>query len=759
MLDFQVGELRNVGNTYQQRLQRLGIKKVKDLFFHFPYRYLDYSQITPIAEIREEKSLSFFDEKERVIQKQKDTHCAVGIVKNIHTIRSKYKKIQVTEALIEDISGQGEIKAVWFNQVYLSQSIKRGTKIALVGKISFPQRSFISPDYEIITNNEKEMIHTCRIVPIYPVTYGLSSKWYRYLLKPILDKYANQLVEYIPEETREKYKLMAIGDAIKEIHFPTSIDLAEKARYRFSFEELFLIQLSVLKEKQKIQSQKTFKIEFNLEKTKKLIDSLPFQLTKDQKVVSWEILKDLDKNYPMNRLLQGDVGSGKTVVAVIGALNVINNGYQVALMAPTEILALQHFENISKLLKGFKIRVGLLTSKNSKVFIQDKIIDLKKDELFEEVKNQGIDFLIGTHSLISSPSKTLKLSKVSPSEIGLLRSPSHPSEIGSLCLPSRRAGGVNKLEFKKLALIILDEQHRFGVDQRASLSKLSKEKIVPHSLSMTATPIPRTLALTIYGDLNFSIIREMPKDRKIVITKNIPNDKRNDAYNFIREKVQKGEQVFVICPRIEKESTETSFTTYKKWDDVKTVVKEHEKLSKKIFPDLRISMLHGKIKSKEKEKILKDFRDKKSDILVSTSVIEVGIDIPNATIMMIEGAEHFGLAQLHQLRGRVGRSDKQSYCLLFTENQDISPRLRAMEKIHNGFDLAEKDLKIRGPGDFIGSRQWGVPDITMSALTDLNLIQKAKDSALEILKKSPNLSNFPELKNRLDLFQQKIHLE
>lgn len=737
MLDFldrDISQLENVEKGYQQRLRKLGIKKIQDLFFHFPYRYLDYSKITPIEEIKEEDIFSSITETETITREQSQFYCVVGLIKKIVTIRSRYKKIQVTEALVEDISGQGQIRAVWFNQPYLVQSLRAGTKVALVGKVTFRPKLFTSPDYEIINNiNDQELIHTCRIVPIYSVTRGLSSKWLRYFLKPILNQYADQLSEYIPAEIRKKHDLMTIKDAIREIHFPTTVDLAEKAKYRFSFEELFLIQLSILKERQKIQSQKSFNIKFNLEKTKKLIDSLPFTLTQDQKVATWEILKDLEKDYPMNRLLQGDVGSGKTVVAAIAALNVINNGYQVVLMVPTEILALQHFENISQLLKGFKIRVGLLTSKNSKVSIQGKITDLKKSELFEEVKNQKIDLLIGTHSLI----------------VGVLR------------LKSVKA--TSRLIFKKLALIILDEQHRFGVMQRASLLRLSKEKIIPHTLSMTATPIPRTLTLTIYGNLNFSVIKEMPKNRKIIITRNVPNDQRDKAYKFIREKVKNGEQVFVICPRIEKRDIEDNSPVVvlkpSSWDDVKTVTKEYEKLSRQVFPNLKISMLHGKIKSREKERILKDFRDKKSDILVSTSVIEVGIDIPNATIMMIEGAEHFGLAQLHQLRGRVGRSDKQSYCLLFSGKEEISQRLMAMEKIHNGFDLAEKDLKIRGPGDFIGNRQWGFPDITMSALTDLNLIQKAKDSALEILKKDPNLSNFPQLKEKLAALQQKIHLE
>ncbi len=723
MLDLPIGEIWKIEDVYQQRLHRLGIDKVRDLFFHFPYHYFDYSKITPISELKYQKEFLKFEKKDLILR-QKNIYCIIGVIKTIKTIQSKFKKIKVTEAVIEGVDKKHRLRVVWFNQSYLSQYLKPATKIALAGKLS-PQKILISPDYEIIT--DKELIHTCRLVPAYPVTRGLSSKWYRYILKPFLDESAKDLIDPIPEEIKEKQNLLSLKVAIQEIHFPSSVVKADQARFRFCFEELFLIQCHILKVKKEIEKQKSFKFKFNLKKTKKLLSALPFELTQDQKIATWEIIKDFKKNYPMNRLLQGDVGSGKTVVAIIASLNIIDNGQQVALMAPTEILAVQHFESISNMLKEFKINIGLLTSKNSKAFISGEIVNFKKPQFFEKVKNQKIDLLIGTHSLISKPNSK------------------------------------NSLGFKKLGLVILDEQHRFGVGQRSNLLKLSK-KTIPHSLSLTATPIPRTLTLTVYGDLNFSIIREMPKGRKIVITKNVPAHKRKDAYDFIEKRVNQGEQVFVICPRIETKSdskpgSSEYFIHVKKFDDVKTVVEEYQKLSKKIFPNLRISMLHGKIKSKEKQEILANFRNKKSDILVSTSVIEVGIDIPNATIIMIEGAELFGLAQLHQLRGRVGRSDKQSYCLLFSGKEAVSSRLRAMEKISNGFDLAEKDLKIRGPGDFVGNRQWGVADITMSALTDLDLIKKTRDSALEILQKSPDLMDFPELKKRLDSFQKKIHLE
>lgn len=709
MLDSLVSEVWFIEDIYKKRLKRLGIEKIEDILFHFPIRYLDYSKILSITELSKLKTRIELEENQSFFS-------VVGKIEDIKTIRSKYKKIYVTEAIIGDDNGN-QIRTVWFNQPYLSDLIKN-KKVSLAGRIE--KNKLTSPDYEII-DDKKELIHTCRLISIYPLTRGITSRWYRYIVKTILDKYLDEVSESIPEKIRKKYSLISIKEALKEIHFPTSFALAQKARYYFSFEKSFLIQLSTLREKKKKKEEKAFKINFNLKKTRKLVNSLPFKLTQDQKISSWQILKDLEKNYPMNRLLQGDVGSGKTIVVVINILNVIDSGYQAVFMAPTEILAVQHFSNIRELLKDFSIKIGLLTSKNNKVFIQNKIIDVKtKAELLKMAENHEIDLLIGTHSLISSSKG-------------------------------------NKLKFKKLAFVVLDEQHRFGVQQRIFLLKLSEK--TPHNLSMTATPIPRTLMLTIYGNLNFSTIKEMPKGRKKIITKIITNNKRKDLYDFIKERVKDGEQVFVICPRIEKKEPEDQFPKFI-LSETKTVTKEFEKLSK-IFSNLSLSMLHGRIKSEEKNRILESFRDKKIDILIATSLIEVGIDIPNATIMIIEGAEFFGLAQLHQLRGRIGRSDKQSYCFLFTEKEDNeqSDRLKTMEKTYDGFVLAEKDLEIRGAGDFIGHRQWGIPDVTMVALTDLKMIKKVKEAALSIFVEDSTLSNYPELKSRVNAFQQKTHLK
>jgi len=530
--------------------------------------------------------------------------------------------------------------------------------------------------------------------------------------------------------------------------------MAERARARFSFEELFLIELSVLKERLKLEKEKAPSIPINVELIKEFVNSLPFKLTDAQRKCAWQILKDMEKSRPMSRLLEGDVGSGKTVVAVIAALNTIKAGYQVAFMAPTEILAKQHFQEVTKLLQPFKVRIALLTGKEDKIISQklkNEILEISRNKLLDKARKGEIDILIGTHSLIQ-----------------------------------------DKVKFGNLGLCIIDEQHRFGVEQRARLCQGygGQAKLVPHLLSMTATPIPRTLALTIYGDLDLSILDEMPKGRKKIITKVVPPRERGKAYHFIRKRVREGEQIFVICPRIEKtqkskinpfgklridaeqsRSTKSypveSGTKLKtkeellSWTEAKAVNEEYEKLSKEIFPDLKVGMLHGRMRPKEKEKIMKDFKQKKIDILVSTSVVEVGIDIPKATVMMIEGAERFGLAQLYQFRGRVGRSDLQSYCFLFTESpaKRTRQRLEAIVRAQNSFELAQKDLEIRGPGSLFGSRQWGIPDLAMENLKNLPLVEKTRQAAGELLEEDPELKKYPSLRGGLKNFEKRIHLE
>lgn len=705
-LETSIAKLPRINEKYLRKFHKLGLNTVRDLLYHFPHRYDDFSKIITIDKL-----------------KLNETVTIQGEILTIENTRTFKKKMVLTEAVIKDRTGS--VKAIWFNQPFLTKNLKPGKKVSLSGKLSIgPNGSYLSnPGYELLTLG-KIPTHTAGLVPVYPETTGLGSRFIRYYIKLILPT-ANQIKEFIPLEILKRQNLLTITVALKNIHFPKNIKLAGEARKRFAFEELFLLQLFVLKQKKKLQKENAFAIPFNKELIQSFVKKLPFTLTNAQRKAAWEIIQDLARSQPMNRLLQGDVGSGKTVVATAAALETAKTGYKVAFMAPTEILAQQHFREVSKLLKDFKVRIGLLTSVANKV--DGKTI--KRNEFLKKIQEGKISILIGTHALIQ-----------------------------------------DQVKFKNLALVIVDEQHRFGVEQRASLVR---EENIPHLLSMTATPIPRTLALTIYGDLDISLLDEMPKGRQKIITKVIPPDQRNQAYEFIRREVKKGRQVFVICPRIEptndkrltvdetsSDKSQTSIDIRKLlWAEVKAVKEEYEKLSQKIFPDLKIAMLHGKLKSKEKEEIMIDFKNKKTDVLVSTSVVEVGIDIPNTTVMMIEGADRFGLAQLHQFRGRVGRGKYQSYCFLFSTSGDTTSRLRALTKCENGFELAEKDMQIRGSGQFYGVRQSGLPDLAMDSLKDLNLVKTIRQEANDLLEKDLELKRLPLLSQKLLRFKQSIHLE
>jgi ATP-dependent DNA helicase RecG len=718
-LSFPIEKLSFVKLVYQKKLKKLGIKTISDLLFHFPHRYEDFSQIIPISQVRINQSC-----------------CILGKILEIENKKTWKKKMILTQAILKDKTGA--LKVVWFNQPYLIRVLKPKNLVCLAGKILLDKEGLYlsNPTYEKLPVIDKirlaNLIHTGRLVPVYPETEGLSSRWLRSIIKPLLLKFREKLKDPLPEKILKKENLLPIKEAIWQIHFPDSKKMAEKARERFSFEEIFFIQLYVLKQRMKLNKYSAIPIPLNLEFLQNLVKSLPFKLTNAQKKSAWQILKDLEKERPMNRLLEGDVGSGKTVVATLAILNVAKAGYQTAFMAPTEILAKQHFQTIWQILKNFNLNIGLLTGKEDKFFskkLKNQPIEISRKKLLEKTKEGKIDLLIGTHALIQ-----------------------------------------DKVKFGKLALVIVDEQHRFGVEQRARLThstvnnQQSRVKI-PHLLSMTATPIPRTLALTLYGDLDLSLIDELPKGRKMVITKVIAPEERKKAYDFIRKEIKKGRQAFVICPRIERQRTKGKEQGAKEeifsLAEVRAVEEEYERLSKEIFPDLKIGMLHGKMGLKEKEKIMEDFKNKKIDILVSTSVIEVGIDVPNATVMMIEGAERFGLAQLHQFRGRVGRSKYQSFCFLFSESlsEKAKKRLKALIECQNGFELAEKDLEIRGPGDFSGTRQWGIPDLVMSALKDIKLVEKTRETAKEILEKDPELIKYPLLREKLKKFRERVHLE
>ncbi len=700
-LSSKIEELKKVGPAYLKKLHKLKLKTVRDLFFHFPHRYEDFSQIIPISELK---------------KGQKATVQAK--VTEIKNRRIFPKRMTLTEGLVKDKSGS--IKVVWFNQPYLTQTLKKGKLVNLSGKLTFAKNTlcFSNPVYEIAGRNDT--IHTGRLIPIYHETAGLTSRYLRYLIKPLLPL-AEQIADFLPDKIKKQFKLADLAQALQKIHFPDNPLSAQKARQRLSFDELFLIQLTTLKQKQKLAQEKAAAIPFNQRLIKSFVKKLPFKLTDDQRLAAWEIFQDISEDTPMNRLLNGDVGSGKTIVAVLAALEITQAGYQVALMAPTEVLAKQHFQTLKDFFKKTKLTIGLLTRTDKAINRQFRSATPKitKPRLKKQIAEGKIKLIIGTHALIQED-----------------------------------------LSFKNLALAIIDEQHRFGVAQRAALQRKIYRikdglKTIPHLLSMTATPIPRTLALTIYGDLDISLIKQMPKGRQKIITQLITPAGRNKAYNFIKKQIKQKRQIFVICPLIdesEKLSARSGFA------EVKSVTQEYEKLSQKIFPQFKTAMLHGKLKPKEKEQIMNDFKDGKTNILVSTSVVEVGIDVPNATVMLIEGADRFGLAQLYQFRGRVGRGKHQSHCLLFTDStaKKTHQRLKAIISAKDGFELAEKDLKIRGPGDFTGLRQWGLPDLTMASLNNIALIKQARQAAQQTIEQ--NLSN-PALKEKLKNFQNLIHLE
>jgi len=701
-------EIRGIGPKFFERLKKFGLITVKDLLWHFPFRYEDFSQISKIADL-----------------KINQTATVSGVISDIKVHRTWKRRMFIIEVLVSDDTGS--IKAIWFNQRFLLSIFKKGIIVNLAGKVVESPKGGLTlshPVYELgASDGERETRHTGRLVPIYPETKRLTSKALRFLIKPLLDD-LEKLDDPIPLEIIKQQNFPEINQAVNQIHFPEKLVQARVAKKRFAFEDLFLLQLANLRQRLKLARQKAHSIEMNIDYVRNLLSKLPFELTQTQKESLWEILKDLNKPHPMNRLLQGDVGSGKTIVAVLAALLVVKEDKQVAFMAPTEVLARQHYQTSKKFFPNFDKGVALLTSSESRVFYGDNLeTEIKKNEFVKKLAAGEIKIIIGTHALIQE-----------------------------------------NIKFKDLALVVIDEQHRFGVKQRAELTDQSPD-ILPHFLSMSATPIPRTLTLTIFGDLDLSIISELPKGRKEIITKIVAPANRDKAYAFIRGQVRKGRQVFVICPRIEPTQIDVDIDVNLRksallWE-TKAVKEEYEKLSKKVFPDLRVGLLHGKMKAKEKAEIMKQFNNGAIDILVSTSVVEVGVDIPNATIMMIEGSERFGLAQLYQFRGRVGRGEHQSFCFLFTDSSAkiTYQRLHSLLEAKNGFELAEKDLQIRGPGEFLGESQTGMPDLAMKAIQNPDLVKSSRQTALMIIEKDPELKNYPLLKERLEIFEREIHLE
>ncbi|NLE44175.1 MAG: ATP-dependent DNA helicase RecG [Chloroflexi bacterium] len=660
-LDSDVTALQGVGSKYAERLHQLGVATIRDLLYLFPRRYDDYSQLLPInrLELGEEVTI-------------------IGQVRAASE-RSTRSGLNVFKATLDD--GSGRVDVTWFNQKYLSGRIKPGDHIVVSGKVCeyLGRLCFNSPEWEHV---DDELLHTARIVPVYPLTEGLRARWLRSLMKRTVDYWALRLPDHLPSSIRAEADLVDLEQAIAQIHFPDTMESLNRARHRLAFDELFIMQIGLLQHRDEWRSTPGRPVPINDVVLQDFLSGLPFQLTQAQQRVLNEIVSDLRSDKPMNRLLQGDVGSGKTIVAASAILLTAGAGYQACLMAPTGILAEQHFETLSRLFEQAPIQptVRLLTS---------SITGQERDEISTKLERGEISVIVGTHALIQA-----------------------------------------SVAFRDLALVVIDEQHRFGVEQRTALRQKGYN---PHTLTMSATPIPRSLALTIWGHLDVSTIDEMPAGRQPILTRVIMPYERERAYGFVRSQVAKGHQAFVICPLIE-ESDKIEATA---------AVEEYERLQREIFPSLRIGLLHGKLRNEDKERIMEQFTAGELDILVATAVVEVGIDVPNATVMMIEGAERFGLAQLHQFRGRVGRGSARSYCLLISESsqEQATERLKAVESIDDGFALAQKDLELRGPGEFLGTRQAGLPQLRLAQVTNLPLVEAARGHAQRLFEVDSRLEH------------------
>lgn len=664
MLDKPVDALKGVGDSVAKKLALLGVKTVQDLIDYYPRRYDDYSKITTISALKPGQEVSL-----------------QAKIKQIHG-RYVRRGMHITEAVASDKTGS--VRIVWFNQPYRASGTKSNQEYFISGKLELSRQKFaiMNPSMELVSSFP---VNTARIVPIYRETKGLRSATIRRALAAIREE-ISKLPENLPKSIVKAQKLVSKSSATLNMHFPASPGELEEAKKRLGFEEVFALALASLLNKQVNTHDKGLKIDFDVKLARKFVSELPYMLTNAQRKTIWQIYQDMDGSQPMNRLVEGDVGSGKTVVAAMASVMVMSRKLQVALMAPTELLARQHAESLREML----VSLGM----------QDKVILLigsmkpaQKKVALAKIKSHPDAFLVGTHALISE-----------------------------------------KVDFHKLGLIIIDEQHRFGVDQRKKLQK--KAGHMPHVLSMTATPIPRTLALTLYGELDITVLDEMPKNRLPVLTEIVSPNSKKQVFEMVDKELANNRQVFVVCPLI---SESDGFKEL----SVEEVYKE---LSSKHFKHRKIGLLHGKMKSEEKEATMSRFANAELDILVSTTVIEVGVHVPNATVMMIFGVERFGLAQIHQLRGRVGRADQQGYCyLMMSDSGAPSRRIKALQQVNDGFKLAELDLELRGPGAIYGSYQHGALDLKVANLSDVKLIQSAREEAKKFLESSEKLSKYPEL--------------
>lgn len=681
-VDSSVIQIPGIGVQNAKALAKQNVYTVRDFLYYFPRRYDDYSQFKTINKLIPGE--------------------AVTIIGMIYSIENQtHGKYQITEAMIGD--GTGYIRITWFNQPWLIHQIHVNQAIVFSGKVDiYLGRPVMSnPEWE---PSDQENLNTNRIVPIYSVNSNLKQNFLRRMAYNTVRHWAGFLPEFIPDLVLESADLLPLTKAIEQIHFPSSQEMLREARKRLAFDEIFLLQISVLSQKRLWTSYTADRFEITDEQLEQWTKRLPYQLTNAQQKAITDIREDLGSGSPMNRLVQGDVGSGKTIVANLAAAMVSNSGGQSVIMTPTSILAEQHYRNFLIFLEQIQTeKSGVLISPDQVALLIGSTTETQKREIREKLNSGELLVVIGTHALLEEP-----------------------------------------VQFKNLELAVIDEQHRFGVEQRSALRSKGTN---PHLLVMTATPIPRSLALTIYGDLDLTVIDEMPAGRLPVETFVMQSISRERVYELIHHEVQSGHQAFVVYPLVEQGEDDDR--------EGKAAVEAQTKLQEDIFPDLRIALLHGRMKGEEKDAVLEAFKNHEYDILVSTSVIEVGVDVPNATVMLIEGADRFGLAQLHQFRGRVGRGTERSFCILIPEKDSIveNERLKAMTETNDGFALAEQDLNLRGPGDFIGNRQSGFMDLRLASLTDIRLIEKARKEAEKLFEQDPDLSSEDNklLKERIEV--------
>ena len=682
-LEIPLIEFKGIGYRTAEKFRKYNINTIKDLLYFFPYRYDDLRNIVKVKDA-----------------KIGENCVIVGRIKNIKVFPTPKKKMIIIQGIVEDETGS--LKVIWYNQAYIAKLLSGSPQVMLYGKLIKNKYGvhLSDPDFKILDKREK---FKPEIIPVYKEISNIPSSFTRRIIQEIFKKFnIDKLIDPLPEIIRIKADIPSLSSALKNVHLPKDLTETEKAQKRFLFEEIFYIQCKINQEKILLKMEKAPVINYNENLIKEFLQKLNIELTSSQKEVLNEIIQNLQKPYPMNRLLQGETGSGKTLIAEIISLLTVSSGYMVILMAPTEILANQHFRRFLEDFSYTDYGIGLLVKNNGYYGLHGFRAIKNKDQIIHLILTQKINILIGTHALIE------------------------------LSIP-----------YPNVGLVVIDEQQRFGVLQRKKLLEKSSQDYLPHFLSMTATPIPRTLYLAFYGDLELSILKEKPPGRQDVKTFVVDKENINEVWNFVRRELEKGHQVFVICPRIEKKDS----SAY----EIRTVKEEYEKI-KKLFPDYNVAMLHGKMKSIEKEAIMKKMLNNEIQILVASSVVEVGIDLPLATVIVIEGAERFGLSQLHQLRGRVGRSIHQSYCFLIPEvYTPLSyKRLKILEESQDAFYIAEKDLELRGPGELLGERQSGVPDLAMKALENMEIVKLAQKLAEELINQNPKLEGYPLLRREIE---------